>query len=299
MKKKLIVFLSLLSLSIGTYAQEVDSTQLAIDAIEKSLVYTTGIIELEEGNAKLNVPKGFRYLDRKQSIYVLTELWGNPEDKSVLGMLVPEDKGVMGDQSWVFTITYDNMGYVKDDDAEDIDYDELLKEQQKEILEGNPERVKAGYEPVQFIGWAAAPFYNKDKKVLHWAKEIKFGEQEVNTLNYNLRILGRKGIYIINAIASMNELPEVKANIDKVLGSVQFKEGSKYADFDSNVDEVAAWTIGGLVAGKVLAKVGFLAVILKFWKLIAIAVAGGGAAVWRFFTGRKKNDENAPKLENQ
>jgi uncharacterized membrane-anchored protein len=48
------------------------------------------------------------------------------------------------------------------------------------------------------------------------------------------------------------------------------------------VDEVAAWTVGGLVAGKVMAKAGFFVVLLKFWKVIALAVAGAGSFVWRW-----------------
>ena len=70
-------------------------------------------------------------------------------------------------------------------------------------------------------------------------------------------------------------------------------DGNRYADFDSNVDEVAAWTIGGLVAGKVLAKAGFFAFVLKFIKPILLLLGAGGMAVWRWFTGRKKEEETA------
>lgn len=293
MRKILLAILFFFRISLFSYAQEIDSTQIQIDQIEKSLKYKTGIINLESGNAKITVPKGFKYLDKEQSNYVLEDLWGNPKDSSILGLLVPENYGVLGDKSWVFTISYDEMGYVKDDEAEDIDYDELLKEQQKEFLAENPERVKLGYQPIEFIGWASHPFYDNDKKVLHWAKELKFGEDSINTLNYNLRVLGRKGVFMLNAVASMSELNEVKANINKVIGAVKFNEGSKYSDFDPDVDQVAAWTIGSLVAGKVLAKVGFFAVILKFWKLIAIGLAAFGGTIWKFFGGksRKKDDE--------
>jgi uncharacterized membrane-anchored protein len=76
-----------------------------------------------------------------------------------------------------------------------------------------------------------------------------------------------------------------------VLSMVEFSNGNRYADFNSNTDKVAAWTIGGLVAGKVLAKVGFFALFLKYIKLIIIAVGGGAAAVWRFITGRRKKEE--------
>jgi len=291
MKKTILTILTTLFVSYSSYAQEVDSTQLRINEIEQSLDYKTGIIELESGNAILTVPKGFRYLDKTQSIYVLTDLWGNPADSSILGMLVPENRGVLEAKSWVFTISFDEMGYVKDGDADDIDYDDLLKEQQKEFKEVNPERIKQGYQPIEFIGWASSPYYDKNKKILHWAKELKFGQDSSNTLNYNLRVLGRKGIFMLNAVASMSELPEVNANINKVIGSVEFKNGHKYSDFLPDVDNVAAWTIGGLVTGKVLAKVGFFVLIAKFWKLIALAIAGAGGGIWQYLKKRKRDDE--------
>lgn len=295
MRKTILTVLALCLIACTSYAQPlIDSTQLRIDEIERSLNYQKGVIHLESGNAILTVPDGFKYLDKKQSFYVLTELWNNPADSSILGLLVPENNGVLADDSWVFTISYDEMGYVKDDDAEDIDYDDLLKEQQKEIREANPERVKQGYEPIEFIGWASTPTYDKEKKVLHWAKELKFGDVQIHTLNYNLRILGRKGIFLLNAVANMSEMPQVKSNIDKVIGCVEFEKGHQYADYIPDVDHVAAWTIGGLVAGKVLAKAGFFVLIAKFWKVIALALFGAGGGGWKFW---KKKKENAAASE--
>jgi len=266
--------------------------QHAVDSIEHSFTYKHGTIELPGGIGKVVVPTGFKYLDPKQSEHVLVDLWGNPKGNSnTLGLIFPEDKGVLADSSFVFNIEYDAIGYVKDDDAEDINYAELLGEIQKDAAADNVERKKGGYETISVVGWAATPYYDSKRKVLHWAKEIKFENQEVNTLNYNVRVLGRKGVLILNAIASMPQLPAVQKNIDKVLNMVQFNDGYKYENFDSNVDEVAAWTIGGLVAGKVLAKVGFFAVILKFWKIIILAVGGFFAAIWKRIR-RKKDEED-------
>ena len=120
----------------------------------------------------------------------------------------------------------------------------------------------------------------------------------MNTLNYNLRVLGRKGIFVLNAVGSVSELGEVKANIDKVIQSVEFKEGHKYSEFVPDTDNVAAWTIGGLVAGKVLAKAGFFVLILKFWKIIALAVAGAAGVLWKLLTGRKKEETVEVKPDN-
>ena len=290
MKKIILFVLISLSITYNNFGQKIDSTQQRINEIEQSLIYKNGIIDLESGNAKLTVPDGFRYLDKKQSVYVLADLWGNPADSSILGMLVPSKVGVLDKNSYVFVISFEKVGYVKDDDVDDINYDDLLKEQQNEFIEANPERIKQGFETIEFIRWASTPYYDKNKKTLHWAKELKFGQNNLNTLNYNLRILGRKGIFSMNAVASMSELPEVKSNIDKIIGSIEYNDGERYSDFVPDVDNVAAWTVGGLIAGKVLAKVGFFALIVKFWKIIALAIGFIGGGFWKFFSRKSKNE---------
>ena len=105
MKKITLAILLTLFFVNNNFAQLVDSTQLQINELENSLVYKTGVIELESGNATLTVPAGFRFLDRAQSIHVLTDFWGNPADSSIIGMLVPENTGVLGANSWAFTIS--------------------------------------------------------------------------------------------------------------------------------------------------------------------------------------------------
>ena len=282
MMKRLLLLLMLLSPAL-TYAQEIDSTQLAIDEIEASLKYQQGKIELTGGIGTLTVPEGFRYLDPEQSAFVLKDLWGNPDGSGTLGMIVPSTIGVLADNAWAFIVTYDEMGYVKDDDAGDIDYDDLLAEMQTDTETENEERTKLGYEKITLVGWAAKPYYDANSKVLHWAKELKFGENETNTLNYNVRILGRKGVVVLNAVADMKELGDVQNSIDPVLSSFTFADGNKYSDFDPGVDEVAAWTIGGLVAGKILAKGGFFIFLLKYIKLIGLAIAGLFGGLWKWY----------------
>ena len=278
-----------------TFAQQADSllNQLVkLDSIDKSFKYQTGEIALSNGIASIRIPEGFKYLDAQQSRKVIVDIWGNPKENgdNTLGMIFPKESSVFS--SWAFNVEYDAIGFVKDDDADDINYDDLLKQMKEEIAEASQERVKAGYKSTELIGWAAKPYYDKQHKILHWAKELKFGTDSANTLNYNVRILGRKGVLVLNAIAEMGQLPEVNQSLDKVQNIVTFSEGNKYADFDPKMDEVAAWTIGGLVAGKVLAKVGFFAVILKFWKIIAIAATGAGAGIWRWIKARFGSGEN-------
>lgn len=285
MKYHLIILLTIISPYLFSQTQE-EINQ--IDSLEQSFKYTTEAIILRNGIGTVKIPKGFKYLDAQQAEYVLTELWGNPKGTDMtLGFLLREDQKIFGENGYVFNIQYDEIGYVKDDDADDIDYSDLLETMQEEAEEVNKERVKQGYQPISIVGWASKPFYDKKRNILHWAKEIKFGNNDINTLNYNIRVLGRKGVLVLNAISTMDDIGYVKKDIHEVLEIVQFNEGYKYDNFNPELDDVAAWSIGGLVAGKVLAKVGFFALIVKFWKIGAIAVAGFFSVLWKRFKKKK------------
>jgi uncharacterized membrane-anchored protein len=296
MKKKLLSLFLIIISYLAANAQQ-DTLEVYYEKIEQSLKYQTGTIELTQGNGTLAVPKGFKYLDAKQTQYVLHDLWGNPEDTSILGSLVPENIGVTYANSWLFVISYQADGYVKDDDANEIDYDELLEQMKEDAKVSNEERKKLGYDTAELVGWTSKPFYDDKLKVLHWAKEIKFGNAVVNTLNYDLRVLGRRGMYNVSAVANMTEIKDVKSSIPGIINSIQFKEGDKYIDFDSSTDTVAAWTIGGLVAGKVLAKVGFFAIIAKFGKVIFFGLIAAFAAAKKFIFNKKDQEVSKPKDE--
>jgi uncharacterized membrane-anchored protein len=295
MKKHFSLFLLLISFSFVSFAKgEKDSIAMAemaavkyVDSVNTAMRYETGVIKLSGNMAQLNVPKGFKYLNATQSNFLLTEVWGNPPQDGVLGIIMPDGDDPFTQGSYAFIVSYDPMGFVKDEDADKIDYDDMLKDLQKDEIENNKQRKMEGYGSIHMNGWASKPFYDKDKKVLHWAKNLKFENSEENELNYEVRVLGRKGILSLVALSTMKELPLVQKDIDKVLAMASFTEGNQYKDFDSKIDNVAAWTVGGLVAGKVLLKVGFLA---KFWKFIMIGIIAIFGFFKRLITG-KKNDE--------
>jgi uncharacterized membrane-anchored protein len=280
------------SLTAGTPTDSAAIWKAKVDSVHATLHYQTGLVSLPDNVGELTIPTGFRYLDPTQSQRVLTQIWGNPDGES-LGMLFPATQGPLDQSSYAFVIEYEEMGYVKDDDADEIDYDELLTEMKADTEEANKEREAQGYEPFTLIGWAAKPYYDKEKKALHWAKELQFGNADQHTLNYNVRLLGRKGVLVLNAVGATTQLAEIRQNIPSVIQSVSFTKGLRYAEFNPDLDEVAAYSIGGLVAGKVLAKVGFFALILKFWKVGLALLAGGFTAIRRFFG--KKTNENAPQ----
>lgn len=248
-----------------------------LDKIDKSIPYKTGRVEINE-QIGLNIPAGYKFIPQQEARLIVSDLWGNPQDDGVLGMIVSVDYKLADLDGWAFIVSYDESGYVKDEDAESIDYTAMLKDIQKDEAGVNAERAKLGYESMHLLGWAAQPYYDKERKILHWAKKMQFGEEVLSpeelTLNYDVRILGRKGILSLNAVGTMDQLELINRHIPDVLGIASFNDGFAYSDFNPSVDKVAAYTVGGLVAGKLLAKSGILVLLLKNIKLILIAAAG-------------------------
>jgi uncharacterized membrane-anchored protein len=245
-----------------------------VDSMEQTVEFLTGTVELGDGEATITIPEGYRLLGPKDAKFVMEEQWNNPPNAS-LGLLIPPGQSPFSPMmTYAIDITYEEEGYVDDEDAAEIDYDELMEELKEEAIEAAPELRRQGYNGYEIIGWAQEPYYDNVNKKLHWAKEARFDSATTNTLNYNIRILGRKGYLVMNVIGDMDALPDVQNHIDEILGSVEFNDGYRYEQFDSNIDKVAAYGIGGLIAGKVLAKAGFFVLLAKFWKVIAVGAIG-------------------------
>jgi uncharacterized membrane-anchored protein len=287
MQRKLLLFLCLFCLFTPLGQAEDQDVQLTPEqekylkwarGIWESLDRKTGEIQLPDGVATLKVPESFYYLNPSDTEKVLVEVWGNPPGQEKQGMLFPADMTPFDSNAWGVTIDYSEEGYVSDKDADKLDYNELLSQMQDEAKAANKERKRQGYEQIELVGWAAKPYYDKDAHKLHWAKELKFGTQDVNTLNYNIRVLGRKGFLELNFIAGMDQKEMIDDKLNSVLAMASFNEGYRYDEFNPGMDKIAAYGIGGLVAGKVLAKTGLIAGLLialkKFWIIIAVAAAG-------------------------
>ncbi len=253
-----------------------------------SLERKTGEIKLPEAHVTLNVPEDFYYLNAQDAEKVLVEVWGNPPSETTLGMLFPTELTPFDDGAWAVTIEYEEDGYVTDEDADDIDYTKLLDQMKSDTQDNSENRVEQGYEPIELIGWAADPFYDSKTNKMYWAKEIKFGSLETNTLNYNIRFLGRKGVLVLNFIADMSQLQLIEAKRESVLALADFDQGSRYLDFDPDIDQVAAYGLGALVAGKVLAKTGLLVILLAFLKKFGILIVIGAGAFFKTMFSRRK-----------
>src|SRR5262249_33222393 len=131
------------------------------------LKFQSGTIPIKDDLATIKLPENFRYLNSADARRVLVDLWGNPPSTAdTVGLIVPTGFDGLGD-SWAVVITYREDGYVKDDDAEKINYNELLQQMKEGEKEDNAERVKQGYDSIELVGWAAPPHYDKASHKLY------------------------------------------------------------------------------------------------------------------------------------
>jgi len=282
---------------IGTpvLAQDDEASQkAAVEAFIAGLDFKNGAVTVDGANATLKLDEGFRYLGAADAQKVLEQLWGNPPDDSVLGLVVPK-AGLIDDHAWAVVLTYADEGHVSDEDASKTDYAELLAEMQEGTREANAAREEAGYGTVELLGWATAPRYDATTRKLYWAKRLKFSESEVETLNYDVRVLGRSGYLSMNAIADAGDFTTVEAGMQRVLAMTEFNEGSRYADFNSSTDKMASYGIAALIGGVAASKMGLFAklgaLLIAGKKLIIPIVIGIGALLTRVF--RRKAPEQS------
>lgn len=266
-------------------------------AFDASLRYQHGKIALPNGKAELNLGDRFRYLSPEDTDRLLVEGWGNPKGGASLGMILPADISPMSADGWGVIVEYEDSGHVKDGDAKEINYDELLADMQQGTKDSSAERVKAGYGAIELVGWASKPYYDEAGRRLHWAKELKFDGDKENTLNYNIRVLGREGVLILNAIANMEQFGAIKPELEQVVKVAEFTPGNRYSDFNEVTDRVSEYGLAALVAGGVAAKAGWFAPILLFLKKFAIFIVLGigwlGKKLWSMLRSKAAGEAAA------
>lgn len=247
----------------------------------------TGTISIPAAKARLELGDKYVFYGEQDAKAILTQLWGNPPDSvsQTLGLVMPAGSSPISD-SWGAVISFESIGYVSDDDAADVDYDELMELMQDGAREETDLRRQAGYPAIEVVGWAERPNYDKRTHSVVWAQNLKFDEQAVNTLNYDVRTLGRYGVLSLNLVSVMPDLDSVRIAAQDFASLASFEQGARYADFNPSTDRAAEYGIGGLVAagaGVAMAKkLGIFAIILKFLKPILLGV------VALFFFFKKK-----------
>lgn len=261
-----------------------------------SLNRRTGRIEIAGGKVVLNVPETHYFVGKEDARRVIVDAWRNPPNaaEGVEGMIFEKDGNPLLD-AWGAVVEYRQDGHVDDKDAATINYADLLKEMQQGARDENAQREKEGYESISIVGWAEQPHYDQPAHKLYWAKALQFGDAPMQTLNYDIRVLGRDAVLVISFVSGMDALPSIRTAAPTVLAMPQFTEGWRYEDYKEGVDKKAAYGIAGLIAGGTVValakKAGILGLILAFGKKFIVIIGAGlfalFGAIRRGLSGKK------------
>ncbi|GLQ93875.1 DUF2167 domain-containing protein [Dyella acidisoli] len=275
MKRLFTVLIALvLMLSGGMAIAQEQSAQKKPNPID-SLPWKIGPTTVQLGNkATLNVPDGYAFLDPAGS-RSLNEILHNPP--------VDEDEYTLAPKSldWIAFFSYEDIGYVKDD--EKLDADAILDSYRKGTEETNKERRSRGWDELNILGWSAKPEYDTQIKSLAWSILAEDTKSHHQIINYNTRLLGRHGVMDVVVVTSPKELATSIADFKSALPGFQYVPGESYAEYRAG-DHVAEYGLAALITGgavAVAAKKGVFAVIGSFlvaaWKFLLVGLAAVGA----------------------
>jgi uncharacterized membrane-anchored protein len=248
--------------------------------------WTTGPATAELGDiARIDLPAGFRF-SGKDGTRRFLELTENPTSGRELGVIIPADRD---SGLWFVIFEFDPIGYVKDDDKDDLDADAILGSIRKGTEAANEERRRRGWSTMTIVGWHTPPHYDLKTNHLTWA--INGAGDGGNVVNYSVRLLGRRGVMDIDLVLSPEQVETIVPAFENVLDGFSFRTGSRYAEFRQG-DKVAAYGLTALVAGgagAALAKSGLLG---KLWKAIVIGIAAL-IGVLKKLLGRRSEPQTA------
>jgi uncharacterized membrane-anchored protein len=233
--------------------------------------------------AKIELPTGYVFINGKDYRGLL-KAEGEPVSGRELGLLSSTNA------HWSVIFSFSDIGYVKDEEKDNLNADKLLDDIKRGNAEANKERARAGNPIIEVVGWEVPPKYNPTTHNLEWA--VRGSEEGRPILNYNTRLLGRKGVMEVVLVVKPDSLSDTLPIYRDLLAGYSFQTGETYAEYRQG-DKVAKYGLGALVLGGAAvgaAKLGLFAwlavFIKKAWKLVVLAVAAVASFIKKLFSGR-------------
>jgi uncharacterized membrane-anchored protein len=246
--------------------------------------WTPGPASVEIGKlAEVRLPETLAFAGAEDT-RALLESMGNRTDGSELGLVVPKAE----DQNWFIVFEWSGMGFVKDDEKDEIDAKALLESIREGTEEANADRKERGLPGLHVVGWSEPPHYDARTNHLTWAILAK-NDAGREVVNYNVRVLGREGVMSVTLVDEPKNLAAAKPAVEEVIGAFAYKQGKRYAEWVPG-DKVAQYGLTALVAagaGAAAVKVGLLGALGKLFakagKLVFAVVIGLGAVATKFW----------------
>jgi len=227
--------------------------------------------------AQVDVPQGYRATGAPGT-RILLEVMGNRPDDRTLATLMPSDT-----VAWFVLFTFDDVGYVPDDESDDLDANALLDALKEANVDANAYRKSHGQPELKIDGWERRPAYNRATQSLEWA--VRATSEGEPIVNFNVRMLGRSGVMSANLVIDPSELEATLPTFRKLLTGFSYTQGNSYGEYRKG-DKVAEYGLTGLIAGGALAIAAKSGLLGKLWKFILFGLVAIGAFVKKLFGGK-------------
>ncbi len=193
---------------------------------DSNIRWAVGPQKLSLGDyADIDVPAGYRMTDAHGARIILDSL-NNPAPDNLIGAL-SDTAG-----KWWAVMEYSPNGFVKD--VEQIDSTAVLKALQAE-MQGNKQAGAS-------LDWQSAPVYDPQMHSLSWSLQVQNGSKK--ELSQTVVLLGRGGFVKITSYQ-----PADASALKQVAASINFRDGERYADFQSG-DQIARMGLSDLIVGE-------------------------------------------------
>jgi uncharacterized membrane-anchored protein len=277
----------------GTADADADgSADADADAPAQMPAHITGPQLVDLGhNTEIDLPAGAILFEHDVAKQIVEKDGGDGE--SVAAIILPADEA----QTWFVRIDYDDVGYVKDSDANDLDPNDLFNQYKQGTEEQNTRRRSLGVPELFLDGWSEMPKYDKPTHKLEWG--FKAHSTDGPNINYFSRLLGRNGYMSVDLIDSPDKIEQAKQQAAAVMAGIRYKPGAKYDDHqggdkDSGMGLKALIVGGAGIAVFKAAKGGWIIAALLAMKKGIILVVAGIAAFFKKIFGRGKKVQLPP-----
>ncbi len=243
-------------------------------------------------NIEVDLPEGMVLFEHTEAKALL-------EQSGASGENVNAAIGKIG-ADWLVIVEYQDVGYVTDTDADQLDPGELFKSYEEGNNTQNERRKAMGIGALYLDGWSEMPKYNKLTHRLVWG--LKGHSDEGPVINAFTRILGRNGYMSVNLVDAPERIESSKEATAALFARTRFKTGYTYTDHQEG-DKSSGMGLRALVLGGTglavmkVAKTGLLIKLLlvfkKVWWLALLGIGG----FFKWIAGRKKDDNEEPTAQ--
>jgi uncharacterized membrane-anchored protein len=267
--------------ALPSAGQEIEEPALDVEWIEGPSAGDLGKL------ARVVVPDNYVFAGAKDTKRLM-EVMQNPVSGSELGFLAPVE------EDWFIVFEYEPIGYVKDDEKDELDADALLESIREGTREANKIRQENGWETLEVVGWHERPHYNQETHNLEWATLARSSGGDT-IINHNTRLLGRQGVMSATLVADPDQIETILPVSKSLLDGYEYLPGKKYSEFRSG-DKIAEYGLTALITGGAAAVALKTGLLQKFWKVIVvgfIALVGFLKKVLATLFGREVKAEDA------